>query len=148
MLNAQSGLISRPTVVSDGIEARCLLNASIHIQSKVKIDNASLNQTVGTGVGTNDNPLQIFEPGEKLKLVAPTSADGTYVAYVVEHVGDTRGNEWYTNLVLWALNSKTGETLNQDGQVPSTVTISKEASGAAQQPSAAGTPHEPSPGRV
>jgi hypothetical protein len=128
VLNATSGLIGWPSVVPDGIEARCLLNPGIFIKERVKLDNASINGVAGTG----SDPLQATYPSPKSgpMLFAPTSTDGTYVAFVVEHHGDARGNDWYTDLVLWAIDSATGATLTQDGQVPTDATVDKMADAA------------------
>jgi hypothetical protein len=129
-LNAQTGLIGWPTVVSDGVEARSLLNPAIFVKEQVKIDNASVNRSVGTGVGSTGNEFMVAypSPAAGFTFFAPTSTDGMYIAYVVEHIGDSRGQEWYTDLVLWAIDSKTGQALQMDGLLPDSGTIDKEGS--------------------
>lgn len=126
-LNAGTGLIGWPSICPDGIEAVCLLNPSTHVKERVKLDNKTLNLSRGTGVGTTGNQLQAVMPGIRLGVFAPISADGTYVALVVEHRGDSRGNEWYTHLVLWPIDSKTGKMLTQDGLLPTDAVIQTEA---------------------
>lgn len=126
-LDALSGLVGWPTVVPDGIEARCLLNPSIFIKQQVKIDNAAINTSRGTGLDTNVSELMVTTaPNAAPTFFAPTSTDGTYIVFVVEHHGDTRGNDWYTDLVLWAVDSKSGQTLTQDGLVPTDVKIAQD----------------------
>ena len=40
------------------------------------------------------------------------SADGFYRVFVAEHEGDTRGQAWYTNLILLAVNPTTRKVVN------------------------------------
>lgn len=127
VLNAGTGLIGWPSVCPDGVEARCLLNPATHIKERVKLDNAALNRSMGTGVNTGGNQLQAVLGVGRIGLFAPISADGTYLALVVEHRGDSRGNEWYTDLVLWPIDSKTGRMLTQDGLVPTDTKLQTES---------------------
>lgn len=135
VLNAQTGLIGWPTVTPDGIEARCLLNPALYVKERVRLDNATINQAQGTGFGGGNDFSAVYpSPAAGFTFFAPTSSDGTYVAYVIEHRGDTRGNDWYSELVLWAIDSKSGKTLTQDGQVPTDAIVGKEASGSIVPP--------------
>lgn len=94
VLNAQSGLIGTPTQTTGGIEITSLLNAQIKAGGQVRIDNASL------ATETIRKQLSVQTP----QLVAGTDRDGSYKALLVEHSGDTRGQEWYTRMICVAVD--------------------------------------------
>lgn len=93
VLNANSGLVGQPEQTEEGIKIKCLLNPSIVIGSVVNINNKAINATLNQpgNVTAFDNPLG------GPQLLASVTADGNYRAYVVEHHGDTRGNDWHTD---------------------------------------------------
>lgn len=142
LINYQSGMVGFPAVGSDGIEVRTLLNPSLHVRQKIVLNNGSLNTQgftdAGSG-GTGPNFGQFPAVNSELQFVAPLSADGTYTALVIEHSGDTRGNEWYTDVICWAIDSKTGIAANPDGTFPSLAQISNEVNSSppANQPNVA-----------
>src|SRR5215472_1865066 len=106
-LSPTTGLIGIPKVTPNGIEAQCLLNPKLRIGGLVKIDSQWLS----------DVP---FLPGAKDPYTAPANAPlptapgfaggypyspasvsptGIYKILMLTHAGDTRGNEWYSNIV-------------------------------------------------
>lgn len=95
-LNSNTGLISIPESTIQGIEAICLLNPKLRIGGRVQINNADINQTT------------VKEPGYPRfgdrPYFASVTADGIYRALVIEHTGDTRGQEWYSQLTCLALD--------------------------------------------
>lgn len=104
ILNSLTGMVGFPSTTSDGIEVRTLLNPSFSIRRPVQINNAVINQTLAVGsLNANAPGVQgpVF-PGPTANFIMDTSADGTYLIYVVEHHGDSRGNDWYSDLVLVA----------------------------------------------
>jgi hypothetical protein len=88
VLNSNSGLIGSAEQTTQGIKAKCLLNPMLKIASKVSINEDDISEEKG---GQS-------EEGEK-KKPAEIAADGLYRLLAVEHVGDTHGNEWFSNLV-------------------------------------------------
>lgn len=104
VLNSQTGLIGRPEQTVEGLRARCLLNPKIVIGGLVKIDNASVNQTVQRDP---NGALLAFNQYKGLQLLADVTADGIYRVFVAEHDGDTRGQSWYTDLVCLAVDQAT-----------------------------------------
>lgn len=117
VLNSRTGLIGMPTQTFGGIEARCLLNPDIKWGSLVKIDQASIQQA----------KLQLNEPDDialQQSTLPPTDADGFYRVAEVRHTGDTRGTDWYTDIVcLSASNLASGnpvipQSINDRGIAP------------------------------
>jgi hypothetical protein len=106
VLNANTGMIGWPEQTQEGIKIQCLLNPLIDVGSRVKIDNASiLRAQVSTSITFVNTLPQVDD-------------DGLYRVYVIEHKGNTRGNEWYSNIVALSINpDKAGLTpLIQKGQ--------------------------------
>lgn len=91
-LSPSSGLIGIPTQSEYGVNGKCLLNPRIKINSLIHIDN-SLIRARQAEIG------QVFRS---------LDGDGIYRVIKINHVGDTRGDEWYTEF----------ETVSQAGLVP------------------------------
>jgi hypothetical protein len=94
VLTSATGMIGLPEQTQDGIKVRCLLNPKIKIGAQVQIDNASIQQA----------QLSLSVSGANANAQLPSIADdGFYRVVVCEHSGDTRGNEWYSDLICIAL---------------------------------------------
>lgn len=88
ILTSKTGMIGTPQQTNEGINAKCLLNPRIPVGGRIQIDNKSVEQ-FKINLGVINSPANI---------PAPTTVDGVYFVLVVEHSGDTRGVDWYTNL--------------------------------------------------
>ncbi|WP_436663542.1 phage protein [Alicyclobacillus acidoterrestris] len=91
-LTPSSGLVGQPTQSDLGVSFQCLLNPAISINTLVHIDNSLIQ-------------AQTYDIGSK---PLPLDSAGIYRVVGVEHVGDTRGNDWYTNCT----------TVSQAGGIP------------------------------
>lgn len=104
VLTSNTGLIGMPEQTQDGIYARCLLNPNLRVSGQVQINNSSVQQAqISLAYGADPRNFQI----------ADVSKDGFYRLLVVEHIGDTRGQDWYSNLVCVALDSTKGNPTSQ-----------------------------------
>lgn len=98
-LNSRTGLIGVPEATLEGIMITCLLNPKIKVAGRVKIAEKDIvfttikNRSAYPGYSDVGS---LFQPN--------VGNDGIYRVLVKEHIGDTRGNEWYTNLVCLALD--------------------------------------------
>ncbi len=105
-INAKTGLVSMAASLGDrGIEFDCLLNPQLNMYDIVNLNNASINVAQGT---VSDIPGQTtsFGPGvTTIGYFVDPSLDGRYLVAVVEHNGDTRGNEWYTHVRSWPVGT-------------------------------------------
>jgi len=105
-INSATGMIGIPEQTDGGIRVRCLLNSKIKIGQLVELNSNDINQTTNAV----SNPSQILYNSRSARQpLAPVSKNGTYMAFVVEHVGDTRGDEWYTDLICLAIDLTTGK---------------------------------------
>ena len=100
-LSPESGLIGVPAQNDFGVTIRCLLNPKIKINSMVHVDNSLIRN-------------QQFEQGQ---VVYSLDNDGIYRVVQVTHIGDTRGNDWYTEV----------ETVTQAGKIPAMLTSSSQS---------------------
>lgn len=98
VLNSKTGMIGIPELTPQGVNVRSLLNSSIRVGRLVKINNAEINQVI-----QRQGTIPTRFDSRKVPFIQPnTSADGTYRVLSVDHSGDTRGGEWYSDLVCLA----------------------------------------------
>ena len=95
MLNSETGLIGFPQQTTDGIAVRCLLNPGLRAMSRIKLDNASIQQ----------HQVGLDPHSQATKALIPAiDADGLYRILAINHVGDTRGHPWYSDLVCLSVD--------------------------------------------
>ena len=93
-LSPTSGLIGTPEQVDDGIKAKCLLNPLLNLNSFVHINNKHVRMQKA---GRDSLPKQL-------------DYDGVYRVIKINHIGDSRGDSWYTEFV----------GISQSGSIPDT----------------------------
>lgn len=100
VIAVDSGLIGVPEQTDQGIQMRVLLNPRMKIGQPVKLDNKSaINRyRYGTDALTSANVTGL---AESIKV----NAEGLYYVMIAEHSGDTRGEEWYTDLICLAIDA-------------------------------------------
>lgn len=91
VLNSQTGMIGRPVQTIDGVIARMLLNTRVKPNTKLQIDEKSID----AGAFSPDYLAAV----SNANLASNIATDGLYKVVVVEHHGDTHGNPWYTEVV-------------------------------------------------
>lgn len=89
LLNSKTGLVGTPEQTNDGIKARALLNPLLKIGGKVQIDEKDVAEAK---LPDTENKSTANKP-------ADISSDGVYRILTIEHSGDTRGNDWYSDIV-------------------------------------------------
>ncbi|MGM9571233.1 MAG: phage protein [bacterium] len=110
VLTPSSGLIGTPQMTNEGIAIKSLLNPLIVPFSMVKIDNSLIRIQK-----LNLNPSGQLSQ-QQLSGNAVFDEDGEYQAYLVTHYGDTRGNDWYTELIGIGRNGKLPLPLENEQQ--------------------------------
>ena len=92
-LTSETGLIGLPTQTIDGIMVKCLINPLIRPGIQVRLNNASIQEAA---ISTN----------AKYVDERPTmDPDGYYKVWAVAINGDTRGTEWYMDLVCSSVDT-------------------------------------------
>jgi hypothetical protein len=91
VLTSATGLIGFPEQTQGGIMVKTLLNPKIKIGARVQIDNSLILQA--------QHNLSIGGSVQNELLPNISQDDGLYRVIVCEHSGDTRGNEWYSDMI-------------------------------------------------
>lgn len=103
VLNSATGMVNFPEATQDGVMVTCLLNPSIRLRQRIKIDNKSINFFFSQGGGGASGT--IFPGyGTQPNYYASPAADGVYCALVIDYEGDTRGMPWYNYLTCLAVD--------------------------------------------
>ena len=92
-LNSTTGLIGMPTQTIQGIFARCLIDPAIHIGSQIYIDQKDIQGAYAPITLTSQNEIT-------QAIMAHIATDGMYTVYRIDVDGDTRGNQWYMDLMM------------------------------------------------
>lgn len=99
VINPQTGLIGTPQQVDYGIEFKTLLNPNLVLAYPAKWVKLDLSEVTvqlqrSNGPSPNNAPVPIIP------------AEGNFLVASVRHHGDTRGNDWYTDVVGYSLAGK------------------------------------------
>lgn len=93
IINDKTGLVGMPRQeLNGGVSFTCLLNPFIRMNSVIKLNSADIQQAA---------PPTAYNQLDQTQQV---DGDGLYRAIRVGHIGDTRGQEWYTTVVAIGIN--------------------------------------------
>lgn len=90
LITSKTGMIGTPQQTTEGIDVKNLLNPNIKVHGRVQINNKSVALM----------QIDFFSPGSPANTPSPLNNDGMYYVIVHEFSGDTRGQDWYSNLRL------------------------------------------------
>lgn len=107
VLNMHTGLVGLPEQTQDGVRARCLINPRLRIGGLVQIDNTSINQLLAQTSQKLPVGQITYNQWAGLQFPADVTNDGFYRLYVVEYTGDSRGQDWYCDLIGLAVDPST-----------------------------------------
>lgn len=99
VISVNTGLINVPEQTQAGVSMRILLNPSIKTGQLIKLDTNAVNQ-FRFGL---DFPSSVTNPG--IALQNKLNSQGLYYVMVANHTGDTRGQNWYTDLTCLAVDA-------------------------------------------
>lgn len=94
VLNTRTGLVGMPQLTTDGLNVTCLLNPRLKHGGQIEVDQNSI-QTQSYDVTYGG---QYIDQTQK-SLQTAGGKQGRYNIVSVSHAGDTRGNDWYTQLI-------------------------------------------------
>lgn len=117
-LNRETGLIGSPLrTTGSGITAKCLINPAIRLNGLVHINQGSITTqelsdetllSTDEEVGYQQSGVMIDRAGENqvYRGIATSpdaiATDGIYIVRGITYSGNTRGNDWYMNLMCQA----------------------------------------------
>lgn len=100
-INVSTGLVGIPEQTDGGIKVKCLLNSKLRIGSLIQLNN----KEISTLMQQNPDAAPIpYDQWTGFQNNAPLSPDGTYMAFGLKHTGDTRGNQWYSQIICLAVD--------------------------------------------
>lgn len=99
VITAATGMLGLPEQTQNGIRLKVLLNPNIKIGQAIKLDNKSI-QRYRYSLGVLDQATN-----ETLALQVKLNNDGLYYVMQAEHCGDTRGQEWQTDIICLAIDA-------------------------------------------
>lgn len=99
-INSATGMIGIPEQTEEGIKIRKLLDPRLRIGTLAKLNNNDITQLRQQD---KNSPIP-FNQWTGIQYAAKLSTDGIYRIYVIEHRGDTRGAEWYSDLICLTVN--------------------------------------------
>lgn len=91
-LTSASGLIGVPQQTLDGIIVRCLINPQIRPGRQIKLNQKSVQE------------MPISTAAKYLDTRPKMDPDGSYKVWAASTSGDTRGNDWYMDLVCTGID--------------------------------------------
>lgn len=96
VITAETGMIGMPQQTQNGITIKMLTNPNVKIGTLIQIDNASVQRyEYSLNVGQQAQ-------NERIEQQAKLQDDGFYYVMIAEHSGDTRGNDYYTDVICLA----------------------------------------------
>jgi baseplate hub protein gp41 len=110
VISVATGLIGVPEQTQQGINIRTLLNANYKIGQLIKLDSQINAFRFGL-----DLPSEVTNQALAPGIV--TDQQGLYYVMCANHTGDTRGQNWYTDLTCLAVDAT--QTINNQQQLAS-----------------------------
>ncbi|MBO9332914.1 hypothetical protein GHR37_27610 [Achromobacter xylosoxidans] len=111
VISPQTGLVGLPEQTSNGITARMLLNPSVKIGTLIQLKNEAIQL-----YEYNPDIKQQSENGN-IEMQSALNDEGLYYVMLAEHWGDTRGNDWYTEVVCLAADVTAFRSFVRQGEV-------------------------------
>jgi hypothetical protein len=113
VLTSQTGMIGFPEATQDGVMVTCLLNPSIQLRQRIKLDNKSINFYFAPG-GSPTGESGVIFPGYAggVNYFASPATDGIYCALVIDYSGDSRGyagSPWYNIMTCLSVDPSSGQ---------------------------------------
>lgn len=98
-INYKSGMVGLPEQTQNGITVKMLLNPSVKIGRLIHLNNASVQQYEYSLA--NDQQAE----NQRIALQNKFNSDGYYYVMSSEIWGDTRGTDWYTEVICLAVDA-------------------------------------------
>lgn len=106
LLTSETGLIGLPQQTEIGINIRCLINPSVRLGGAISIGNSFVQE--------------YRQPTNYTATPFPPSInrDGLYKVVSMDFAGDTRGQEWYCDMICVAIDDTLRPALVRRGIIP------------------------------
>ncbi|RRA01117.1 phage protein [Burkholderia cepacia] len=98
-----TGMVGLPVQMRNYIMVRILLNPNVKIGTIIRLEN-SLIQQYEFSLNVNQQGQNGFDALQN-RLNNASGQFGFYRVMIAEHIGDTRGNDWYTDVTCIAVDT-------------------------------------------
>jgi hypothetical protein len=92
-LTSATGLVGQPEQTNEGIKVRALINPRFRVGGRIKLDNAAIKEF------RTEIKVGAFNRAPRL------DDDGLYRILAIDYIGDTRGNDWYADLICVGIDA-------------------------------------------
>lgn len=86
-LTARTGLVGQPEQTNEGIKVRALINPRFRVGGRIQLDNESIQK------------YRTELRYKSVNLAPRLDEDGFYRILAIDWTGDTRGRDWYADLI-------------------------------------------------
>lgn len=100
IVSPDTGLVGVPEQTQNGISVRADLNPNLKIGQVIQITD-TINQLRLDISPLSQGDNQVFQ-----KTTGKLNGQGFYYVMVADHFGDTRGNDWYTDMICLAVDAE------------------------------------------
>lgn len=100
ILNRDSGMIGMPQMTTEGLKVACAINPKIKRGGRIQVDTTNLQTEAYDIDFDRQGKDQVFKNPN-----TTTNKAGLFIVQSIESIGDTRGEDWYHNLVCTAIGA-------------------------------------------
>ena len=100
VLTHETGLVGTPEQTNEGVKVRCLINPQLKINGQIKLDNKSIQEAKTDLKSSSQRPPKLDN-------------DGLYRILKVEFQGDTRGTDWYADMICVGMDGTSSTPLDK-----------------------------------
>jgi baseplate hub protein gp41 len=109
VISVSTGLIGTPEQTQQGISIKTLLNPDYKVGQLVRLDGTINQFRFGLDLQSSANNIQIAKQNTISTNLNPNATpndqQGLYYIMCANHSGDTRGTEWYTDIVALSVDA-------------------------------------------
>lgn len=105
VLTSATGMVGLPQQTVNGVTVRSLLNPRIRHGGQIQLDNNSIQQQAFNVAFQPGGANLIFKQDGPVVENTGLDADGFYKVYAITLIGDTRGQEWYSDIICAGVNA-------------------------------------------
>lgn len=110
VITSETGMLNAPEVNDKGIAVKCLLNPQLRVNGAIRLDNKGIKaKRVQAQALATKREKEETKPKEPVR----PDPDGIYKVLKLTHKGDTRGQDWVSELECIGLDQKIPDSRNQ-----------------------------------
>ncbi len=119
VLNGKTGLIGTPVMSISGLKVKTLMRPEIRLNSTLQIANGDIlyddtNKPQASSGTQEKKDTDKKDSGQQPASKNAVDVNGLYKIVSITHKGDTRGNDWYMEMVCTAANPTGSESKKTD----------------------------------